>query len=135
MYGDKPRKYRNGLALAVPSRDQVGILRRAVRYLMAIEQVRSKAKQYNLTEEQKGRLKEREGTEKAGAESALLKLYSAVLFPKIEDGKIEIDPVSPGGRPLQTMLNDKKQAMIHERVMELITVVQQAVPQRRQGKS
>jgi hypothetical protein len=127
MYGDKPRKYRNGLALAVPSREQVGILKRAVRYLMAIEQVRSKAKQYNLTEEQKGRLKEREGTEKAGAESALLKLYSEVWFPKIEDGKIEIDSVSPGGRPLQTMLNDKKQAMIHERVMEVITVVQQKV--------
>jgi hypothetical protein len=126
-YGDKPRKYRNGLALAIPSRDQVGILRRAVRYLTAIEQVRSKAKQYNLTEEQKGRLKEKEGTEKAGAESALLKLYSEVWFPKIEDGKIEIDPVSPSGRPLQTTLNEKKRAMIHERLMELITVVQKKV--------
>ncbi|MEW6669954.1 MAG: DUF499 domain-containing protein [Thermodesulfobacteriota bacterium] len=127
MYGDKPRKYRNGLALAVPSREQVGILRRAVRYMMAIEQVRAKAKQYNLTDEQKGRLKEREGTEKAGAESALLKLYSEVWFPKIEDGRIEIDPVSPGGRPLQTTLNEKKQAMIHERLMELITVVHRKV--------
>ena len=127
MYGDKPRKYRNGFALAIPSRDQVGILRRAVRYLMAIEQVRNKAKQYNLTEEQKGRLKEREGTEKAGAESAFLKLYTEVWFPKIENGKIEIDSVSPGGRPLQTTLNDKKQAMIHERVLELITLIQKKV--------
>ncbi len=40
MYGDKPRKYRNGLGLAIPSRDQVGSLRRAVRYLMAIELIK-----------------------------------------------------------------------------------------------
>jgi hypothetical protein len=32
-----------------------------------------------------------------------------------------------GGRPLQTTLNDKKEAAIHERVMELITVVHKHV--------
>ena len=32
-----------------------------------------------------------------------------------------------GGRPLQTTLNEKKQAMIHERVVELITSIQKRV--------
>jgi len=38
-----------------------------------------------------------------------------------------LDPISPGGRPLQTTLNEKKQAMVHERVMELLTIIQPKV--------
>ena len=37
-----PRKYRNGLGLAVPAAEQIEILRRSVRYLIAIEHVREK---------------------------------------------------------------------------------------------
>jgi hypothetical protein len=127
MYGDKPRKYRNGLALAIPDRDEVGILRRATRYLMAIEQVKNRSREYNLTDEQKSHLKEKEGTEKAAVESAFLKLYSEIWLPKIENGQIEIEVVSPGGRPLQTTLNEKKLAMIHERIIELLTIIQPKV--------
>ena len=126
-YGDKPRSYRNGIGLAIPSSDQVEILRRAVRYLIAIERVKSKAKQHNLTDEQRSQLRERESTEKAAAESALLKLYTEVWLPKKEDSGIGIDPVAVGGRPLQTTLSAKKEALIHERVMELLTQVQKRV--------
>src|SRR5262249_37651337 len=63
--GGRPRDYRNGVGLAVPSDDQIQGLRRAVRYLVAIEQVRAKAKQLNLTDAQKDELKEREATEKS----------------------------------------------------------------------
>jgi hypothetical protein len=38
--------------------------------------VRGKAKQHNLIDAQKDDLKEREATERAAAESALLKLYT-----------------------------------------------------------
>jgi hypothetical protein len=119
--GDKPRTFRNGLGLAIPSSDLVEILRRAVRYLMAIEAVKAKAKQLNLTDDQKGQLREREATERAMAESALLKLYMEVWFPRAEAGGIALDKVGAGGRPLQTTLNEKHEAMIHERVVELIT--------------
>ena len=103
------------------------MLRRAVRYLLAIERVKSKAKQHNLTDEQKGQLRERESTEKAAAESAFLKLYTEVWLPKVEDSGIGIEPVAVGGRPLQTTLNEKKEARIHERVLELLTQVQKRV--------
>ncbi|MHC4618999.1 MAG: DUF499 domain-containing protein [Planctomycetota bacterium] len=126
-YSDRPRKYRNGLALAVPSDDQIETLRRSVRYLLAIEQVKHKAKHLNLTDEQKGQLRERESTEKAAAESALLKLYVEVWFPRAEAGGIAIDTVAVGGRPLQTTLNDRKEAAVHERVMELITIVHKRI--------
>ena len=48
---------------------------------MAAEGVKGKAKQLNLTDEQKGQLREREATEQAAAESALLKLYTEVWLP------------------------------------------------------
>ena len=125
--GDKPRNYRNGLGLAVPAADQIETLRRAVRYMLACEGVKSKPKQHNLTDEQKGQLREREATERAAAESALLKLYTEVWLPRIEESTLCIEPVAVGGRMLQITLNEKKQALIHERVMELLTVVQPRV--------
>ncbi len=94
---------------------------------MAVEHVKTKAKQHNLTDEQKGQLREREATEKAAAESAFLKLYTEVWLPRAEGGEIGIETVAVGGRPLQTTLNEKKEAMIHERVMELLTTVQPRV--------
>jgi hypothetical protein len=126
-FGDKPRTFRNGIGLAVPTADQIEVLRRAVRYLTAIERVKSKSKQHNLTDEQKGQLREREATEKAAAESAFLKLYTEVWLPKLDGSNIGIESVAVGGRPLQTTLNEKKEARIHERVMELLTQVQKRV--------
>ena len=125
--GDKPRSFRNGVALAVPHKDQVEILRRAVRYLLAIERIRSKPKQHNLTDVQKDQLREREATEKAAAESAFLKLYTEVWFPKLENSAVVIDPVEPGGLVLQTTLNEKKEARVHGRVMELVTQLKKRV--------
>jgi hypothetical protein len=125
--GEKPRTYRNGVGLVIPTVEQVEILRRSVRYLMATEGVKTKVKQLNLTDEQKGQLKERESTEQATAESALLKLYTEVWLPRSEEGGIGIEKVAAGGRPLQTTLNEKKRAMIQERIMELITTVQPRV--------
>ncbi|WP_106007145.1 ATP-binding protein, partial [Moorella stamsii] len=126
-YGDRLRHYRNGVGLAVPAVDQIEIVRRSVRYILAAEQIKAKAKQLNLTDEQKSQLREREATERAAAESAMLRLYSEVWLPRTEEGAIGLEKVAVGGRPLQAMLNDKKQAMIHERVMELLTVVQPRV--------
>jgi hypothetical protein len=125
--GEKPRTFRNGLGLAIPAGDQVEILRRAVRYLIAAKNVKEKAKQLNLTDEQRSQLRERESTEQAAAESALLKLYTEVWLPRAESGGIGIEKVAAGGRPLQTTLSDKKQAMIHECLVELITSVQPRV--------
>jgi len=122
--GDILRKYRNGLALAVRAAEQIEILRHSVRYLLAIEHVREKSKQLNLTEEQKSQLREREHTETAAAESALLKLYAEVWLPKVAADGIVIEVVAVGGRPLQITLNEKKQARVHDRVMELLVDLQ-----------
>ena len=126
-YGSSPRKYRNGLGLAVPAADQIESLRRSVRYLLAIEHVRDKAKQLNLTDEQKSQLREREHTETAAAESALLKLYAEVWLPKVTTDGIVIDVAAAGGRPLSITLDDKKHARIHDRVTELLVDVQRRV--------
>jgi len=127
QFGNRQREFRNGLGLAVPAADQVEILRRAVRYLLAGERVQGKWREHNLTSAQKSQLKERDATEKAAAESALLKLYGEVWLPVSGGKTLELDTVSLGGRPLQTTLDEKKRAFIHQRLMELLTTVQRRV--------
>ncbi len=113
-YGDRPRRYKNGIGLAVPDKKQIEALRRAARYLLAIERVEGKKKQLRLTKDQDDQLRERRGTEAAAAESALREIYSAVWLPRIESGELSIEKVEKGGKPLQA-------TGIHERVMELLT--------------
>ena len=102
-------------------------LRRAVRYLLAVERVRARWREHNLTDARKSQLREREATERAAAESALLKLYAEVWLPAPGDGALKLDVVGLGGRPLQTTLDEKKRARIHERLTELLTTVQRKV--------
>ena len=116
QYGDRPRRYRNGLGLVVPERDQVEPLRRAMRYLKAIERVRRKRKSFNLTTAQMQQLKEREQTENTKFESAIRNLYQSVWLPVMGEKALEIEKVSLAGRPLRSQ-------GIHERLMELLTEV------------
>ena len=43
-YGDKPRNYKNGIALAIPDKTQISPLKQAIRYLLAIERIKNKKK-------------------------------------------------------------------------------------------
>ena len=126
-HGSRAREFRNGLGLAVPMADQIEVLRRAVRYLLAVERVRDKWREHNLTDVQKGQLKERGATERTAAESALLGLYREVWLPSSDGGALTLDTVSMEGRPLQTTLDAKKRALIHQRLTELLTTVQRRV--------
>lgn len=127
QYGGKPRKYRNGLALAVPAAEQVESLRREVRYHIAVERVSKAGKKHNLTKEQADELRERKATHASAAESAFVKLYPEVWLPRLEEGAIAIEKIAIGGRPLQTTVNAQHLAMIFERSMELLTQVQPRV--------
>ncbi len=115
-YGDRPRRYRNGLGLAIPDKKHIEALRRAVRYLLAIERVDAKKQQLRLTKDQLDQLKERRRTEEAAAESCFRDLYAAVWLPRVESGEIDVERVERGGRPLQA-------AGIQQRIMELLTSV------------
>jgi Protein of unknown function (DUF499) len=115
-YGDRPRRYRNGLGLAIPDKRQIEALRRAVRYLLAIERVDARKQQLRLTKDQLDQLKERKRTEEAAAESCFRDLYAAVWLPRVESGEIDIERVERGGRPLQAV-------GIQQRIMELLTSV------------
>ena len=126
-YGNRTRDFRNGLGIAVPSADQIEVLRRAVRYLIAIERIQAKWWELNLTSAQKDQLKERKATEKSATESALLKLYGEVWLPRSDNGSLSLESVSIGGRPLQTTLDERKRARIHQRLMELLSTVQRKI--------
>ncbi len=123
-YGDRPRRFRNGLGLAIPEKKQIEVLRRAVRYLLAIDRVEAKKQQLRLTKDQLDQLRERKRTEQAAAESCFQaaaescfrELYTAVWLPRVQDGDLELEKVERGGRPLQA-------TGVHERIMELLTSV------------
>lgn len=115
-YGDRPRRFRNGLGLAIPDKKQIEALRRAVRYLLSIERVEAQRQQNRLTRDQLDQLKERKRTEQAAAESCFRELYTAVWLPRVQKGVLEIEKVERGGRPLQA-------TGVHERIMELLTSV------------
>lgn len=116
-YGDAPRQYRNGVALAVPDKKPLETLRRAVRYLMAIDRVEAKKSQHRLSKDQADQLKERKRTEEAAAETAFRQLYPSVWLPRVgSGGALDLEKIEVGGRPLQA-------TGVHERVMELLTAV------------
>ena len=115
-HGDRPRRFRNGLGLAIPEKKRIEALRRAVRYLLAIDRVETKKHQLRLTKDQVDQLKERRRTEEAAAESCFRELYTAVWLPRVESGELCIEKVERGGRPLQA-------TGVHERIMELLTAV------------
>lgn len=112
-YGTFPRRFRNGIGLAVPEKRQLEGLRRAAKYLLAATRVRSKKDSYKLTKEQMEQLREREQTERSGFESGIRTLYPYVWLLKIEEGKPAIEKIEIGARPL-------KEQGIHERLMELL---------------
>ena len=115
-YGDRPRRFRNGLGLAIPDKRQIEALRRAVRYLLAIERVESQKNQFRLTKDQLEQLRERRQTETAAMESCFRELYSAVWLPQVVEGQVSLEKVERGGKPLQAI-------GVHERVLELLTSV------------
>ena len=114
--GDKPRTYRNGVGLAVPEKKQVEPLRRASRYLLAVDKVETKKTQYKLTKDQIQQLKERRQTEQGIADGALRSLYPEVWLPRMDAGQLDIEEVGWKGRAPQA-------TGVHERVMELLTSV------------
>ena len=123
-YGNRNREFRNGLGLAVPAANQIEILRRAVRYLLAVQRIQDRWREHNLTKAQKSQLGERHATEATAAESALVQLYREVWLPSSDGGTLTLDAVGLEGRPLQTTLDEKGRARIHQRLTELLTTVQ-----------
>ena len=126
-YGTRAREFRNAIGIAPPARDQIEVLRRATRYLLAVERVQNKARELNLTVVQRSQVKERSATEATAAESALLKLYETILLPTMDNGTEAFESVEVGGRPLQTTLDSRKRAQIHQRLLELLTGLQRKV--------
>jgi hypothetical protein len=116
LYGDAPRRYRNGLGLAIPGREPVDTLRRATRYLKAIALLKGRRQEFNLTSAQVNQLNQRETTEKTAFESAMRDLYASVWLPVFSEIGLAIEKVGLAGRPLQA-------TTVHERLSELLTVV------------
>ena len=119
-YGERQRKYRNSLGLAMPLKSQIEPLKRTIKYLIAIDRIKSRRRQLNLTERQIEELKERERTEKSSFESSFKNLYASVWLVKADNGKLTLEKLEIGGRPIQAQ-------NIHERLIEFLTRIQRKI--------
>jgi len=116
--GTQLRRFRNGIGLAIADKRQLDGIRRATKYIIAVENVKKKKTVYRLTQEQKDQLKEREDTERSAFESSMRILYNEIWLLKMQDGQPAIDRVSIGGRPM-------KNSDLHQRLLELLMDVSQ----------
>ena len=80
--GNGPRRYRNGLALAVPDRRMVEAARNAVRLILTLELVQSQSTQRQLTPQQEAELVERKRNAENELKGAISQLYPVVYTPQ-----------------------------------------------------
>ncbi len=82
QYGNGPRRYRNGLALAVPDRHKVDVIQNAVRLLLTLELLQSQSQQRQLTPQQDADLAERKRSIENELKGGFSQLYPDVYTPQ-----------------------------------------------------
>jgi Protein of unknown function (DUF499) len=80
--GSTPRRYRNGLTLAVPDRRMVEAVRNAVRLILTLELLQSQSKQRQLTPQQDAELAERKRNAENELRGGFSQLYPVVYTPQ-----------------------------------------------------
>jgi len=80
--GNGQRRYRNGLALAIPDRRMVEAARNAVRLILTLELVQSQSTQRQLSPQQEAELVERKRNAENELKGAISQLYPVVYTPQ-----------------------------------------------------
>ena len=81
QYGNRPRDYHNGLALAVPNKHAAETAKNAVRSLMTLEILQNRRYAIELTPQQMAELTERKQSVEKEMRSAFLLLYEYIYVP------------------------------------------------------
>ncbi len=113
--GSTPRRYRNGLTLAVPERRMVEAVRNAVRLILTLELLQSQSKQRQLTPQQEAELAERKRNAENELKGGFSQLYPVVYTPQ---------SVEYGGQTYKfddlTVQSYSQAAQIHTRIKEAL---------------
>jgi len=80
--GNTPRRYRNGLTLAMPDRRMVEAVRNAVRLILTLELLQSQSQQRQLTPQQEAELAERKRNAENELKGGFSQLYPIVYTPQ-----------------------------------------------------
>ena len=82
QYGNAPRRYRNGLSLAIPDGHKIEVIRNAVRLILTLELLQSQSKQRQLTPQQEAELAERKRNAENELKGGISLLYAYVYTPQ-----------------------------------------------------
>ena len=80
--GNGPRRYRNGLSLAIPDSHKIEVIRNAVRLILTLELLQSQSKQRQLTPQQEAELTERKRNAENELKGGISLLYAYVYTPQ-----------------------------------------------------
>ena len=80
--GNAPRRYRNGLSLAIPDSHKIEVIRNAVRLMLTLELLQSQSKQRQLTPQQEAELTERKRNAENELKGGISLLYPIVYTPQ-----------------------------------------------------
>ncbi|HEV2580593.1 MAG TPA: hypothetical protein VGT44_07035, partial [Ktedonobacteraceae bacterium] len=80
--GNAPRRYRNGLSLAIPDGHKIDVIRNGVRLILTLELLQSQSKQRQLTPQQEAELTERKRNAENELRGGISLLYAYVYTPQ-----------------------------------------------------
>jgi Protein of unknown function (DUF499) len=121
--GAAPRRFKNGLALALPNPGTFDAARQAARTAMAVESLLSRASKQNFRPEQKEELQERATAANRKLTSVMGQAYERIALPMSSDGSnglqfefIDLTTILSAGRGLHERVREALSQQVFDRL-------------------
>src|SRR5437588_1666586 len=118
--GNGPRRYHNGLTLAVPERRMVVAIQNAVRLILTLELLQSQKTQLQLTPQQEAELAERKRKAEIELKGGISQLYPVVYTPQYSEQRGQtyfLDPLTVQGYSQAPQVHTRIKEALHNRVV------------------
>ena len=118
--GNGPRRYHNGLTLAVPERRMVVAIQNAVRLILTLELLQSQKTQLQLTPQQEAELAERKRKAENELKGGISQLYPVVYTPQYSEQRGQtyfLDPLTVQGYSQAPQIHTRIKEALHNRVV------------------
>ena len=118
--GNGPRRFHNGLTLAVPERRMVVAIQNAVRLILTLELLQGQKAQLQLTPQQEAELVERKRKAENELKGGISQLYPVVYTPQYSEQQGQtyfLDPLTVQGYSQAPQIHTRIKEALHNRVV------------------
>src|SRR5216684_8414813 len=120
QWGNAPRRFHNGLTLAVPERRMVVAIQNAVRLILTLELLQGQKTQLQLTPQQEAELAERKRKAENELKGGISQLYPVVYTPQYSEQRGQtyfLDPLTVQGYSQASQIHTRIKEALHNRVV------------------